>query len=609
MTLVEGRIASDEDVALARRRALRLAEVLGMPAQEREPLAAVVAAAAAQALRHGGAHIDFFLTWAVREPMLLIEVSDVGPGHADLAATFASLIRADATDERAGAEGLAVLDHVHVTSTPGSGTTLELGRTLQQPAVLSDESLEALAAHTLAEGGGDPGTDAHRRARELRRSLHAMRRRWSEIEQAAGRVALLDRLGEVFGPLQPSDVLLRSAALTIVPAWADACTVILEDWKSDRVHQVTALAPRDGRADASVILAQTPPDGALASELGIDPEPLARADSRLVRAAIDRAGAGEGLDAGPLAEHLAVVPLRDRGQPFGVLGVGRARQPFSGDDQSLIRSIANRLAVSHQNARVLAVLQGATQHRDRILGIVAHELRRPLNALSLDIERLKDSGDDESQARAIHRLDDSVRFMDRLVADLLDVSSFERGLLSMNRRALAVGPLVEEVVASQAQRFHDAGVRLEVSIEAELPEVWGDRHRLEQVLGNLLDNALAHAPRGSTARVQVALARSKRVVLSVTDEGPGIPREEQARVFNAFFRGSTSRRKGMGLGLKIAREIVLGHEGRIWLRSQPGAGAAFHVSLPVGPPRSRSVRDASRRGDASSTDPTRPAEP
>jgi signal transduction histidine kinase len=92
---------------------------------------------------------------------------------------------------------------------------------------------------------------------------------------------------------------------------------------------------------------------------------------------------------------------------------------------------------------------------------------------------------------------------------------------------------------------------------------------------------VAHAPRGTEVTVTVARRRGKRVAVTVRDHGPGIPREEQPHVFNAFFRGSTSRRRGMGLGLMIAREIVLGHGGRIWLRSQPGDGATFHFSVPI----------------------------
>ncbi|MBK7976439.1 MAG: hypothetical protein IPK07_25270 [Deltaproteobacteria bacterium] len=244
-------------------------------------------------------------------------------------------------------------------------------------------------------------------------------------------------------------------------------------------------------------------------------------------------------------------------------------------------SIADRLAVSHHNARLFATAQGATQSRDRVLWMVAHELRRPLNGLSLGIESLKDTRDPESEARSIARLEDSVARMDRLVGDLLDVSSFERGLLSLTLRPLDLAPLVAEVIAELTPRFEEGGVSIAATIDPDLPRVRGDRYRLQQVLGNLLDNALNHAPRGTAVEVKVTRGRGKRVGITVRDHGPGIPREEQAHVFNAFFRGSRARRRGMGLGLMLAREIVLGHGGRIWLRSRPGEGATFHFSLPV----------------------------
>ncbi len=581
VTLVEGRLADDADVERIGGRVRALARILGVRDVDCESLGEIADRVARRTVREaGGGHADVFLTWAVGEPMLVTEVHvapapDAGrssdAGEADLLAS----------EEVEAAR--RVLDHVHVSGAVGNGRTIELGRALRDPEALSDRRLELLADHAAAEMESVPAS-VHRRSRHLVRALQAMRRRWAEIRQSAGRLALLDRLGEAFGPLRPSDVLLRSVALTIVPSWADGCAVILEDSKGERFHHVTALAAPGAAADRDPVLAFTPPEGATASELGIDSTQLARADLRVAHAAFDRAAAGEGLEVGAMREHVVVAPLRDRDQALGILAVARANTPFSADDLGLLQSIASRLAVSHQNARILAMLQGASQSRDRVLGMVAHELRRPLNVLSLDIARLENAAEDDARVRAVQRLDESVQFMDRLVSDLLDVSSFERGLLSMHRRPLDLRAVVEDVTASQATRFENAGVRLRVVVDPRLPLCWGDRHRIHQVLGNLVDNALAYAPRGTEVHVRATLARSRRVLVSVADQGPGIPHEEQAHVFKAFFRGSSSRRRGMGLGLMIAREIVLGHGGRIWLRSQPGAGTTFHFSLPIGTP-------------------------
>lgn len=578
VTLLDGALARDEDVARSRMRTARLGEALGIPEPDRTHLAELVAGVAEQALRHGGGQIEFVLTWGSREPMFLIEIGDRGSDVPD--PHTAELL--------AGAR--AVLDHVHVATTAGAGTTVPLGRGLRESSALSEDLLSGITAGADANAAADPASDVHRRTRELLRSLAAMRRHWAEVQQSARRLTLLDRLGEVFGPLQTTDVLLRSLALTLVPGWADGCVAILDEAKGERIHEVVALTPADGGADAPPVVHQTVSEGESAAALGVDPELVTRADASVVRDALTRAAATAAVDLASLLEHLVVAPLRHRGEPLGVLGVVRRGAPFSADDQAFVASIADRLAVSHHNGRLFANAQGATQSRDRVLWMVAHELRRPLNALSLGIERLKDARDAESEARSIARLEDSVSLMDRLVGDLLDVSSFERGLLSLSPRPLDLGGLVAEVIAELAPRFEAAGVVVEATIDPEPPRVRGDRYRLQQVLGNLLDNALNHAPRGTAVQVAVTRGRGKRVGVTVRDHGPGIPREEQAHVFNAFFRGSQSRRRGMGLGLMIAREIVLGHGGRIWLRSRPGEGATFHFSLPAESP----ARDAAK---------------
>lgn len=585
VTLVEGRLVDDADVERVGACVRALARILGVADADCESLGEIAGRAARRSVRDGaGGHADVFLTWAKGEPMLVAEVHVASEPNA---VRSSDAHEADVLASEELEVARRALDHVHVSGAVGNGRSIELGRALRDPDALSDRRLELLADHAAAEMESVPA-HVHRRSRHLVRTLQAMRRRWTEIRQSAGRLALLDRLGEAFGPLQPSDALLRSVALTIVPSWADGCALILEDSKGERFHHVTALASPGGASDREPLLTFTPPEGATASELGIDSAQLARADPRVAHAAFDRAAAGEGLEVGAMREHVVVAPLRDRDQALGILAVARASMPFSSDDLGLLQSIASRLAVGHQNARILAMLQGASQSRDRVLGMVAHELRRPLNVLSLGIARLENAADDDARARAVQRLDESVRFMDRLVSDLLDASSFERGLLSMHRRPLDLRALVEDVAAAQATRFENAGVRLVVVVDPALPHCWGDRHRLHQVLGNLVDNALAHAPRGTEVHVRATLARSRRVLISVADQGPGIPREEQPHVFQAFFRGSSSRRRGMGLGLMIAREIVLGHGGRIWLRSQPGAGTTFHFSLPMGtPPETR----------------------
>ena len=274
---------------------------------------------------------------------------------------------------------------------------------------------------------------------------------------------------------------------------------------------------------------------------------------------------------------------------FAVVGAARGFGPFTH------RALNERLlylqafmGVVAGTALVLgaavAERRRAVRARDDFLAVAAHELRTPLSALVLQLGALLRSlrasaaGPEDP---TVVRAEKAVRVTDRLarlVESLLDVSRVAAGRLVLQREECDLGAIARDVSARVADQARQAGCELRVHAAAPAIGRW-DHLRLEQVLANLLSNALVHGA-GQPVDVTVAAA-ADTATLTVQDGGPGIPAGEAARVFDRFEQAPEARnRGGLGLGLYIARQIVAAHRGTIRVSSAPGAGARFVVELP-----------------------------
>lgn len=230
--------------------------------------------------------------------------------------------------------------------------------------------------------------------------------------------------------------------------------------------------------------------------------------------------------------------------------------------------------------------------KSQLLSIVSHELRTPLASIKgFTTTLLRDdvNWDEATQRDFLKIIDDESDRLGELIDNLLDMSQTEAGALRMDREAVQLRNLIRE--AQERVARHSDTHWFVLDLPAQLPRVWADPRRVRQVLNNLLENAIKYSPSGGQITITCEV-EGDFVVVSVADQGPGIPSEYIDRVFDRFFQvdsASTRKSGGIGLGLAIAKGIVEGHGGRIWVESTPGQGSVFRFTLPL-------LREVDHRG-------------
>lgn len=233
-------------------------------------------------------------------------------------------------------------------------------------------------------------------------------------------------------------------------------------------------------------------------------------------------------------------------------------------------------------------LGNAEQAKKRMIADIAHELRTPITAVRSALEGLRD-GLIEPSEETFTSLHNRILLLTRLVGDLHQLALADAGRLSIQRMPTSIASIIDGIVETIDVQAEDAGLRLISSVDPDLPLLEVDHHRIEQVLLNLLANAIRHTPSGGEIRISARLVDAD-VRISVCDTGPGIAPTDLPHVFDRFFRADESRSTGMealgeggsaGLGLPIAKALVETHGGRIWAVNRPEGGACFHVSLPA----------------------------
>jgi two-component system sensor histidine kinase BaeS len=253
--------------------------------------------------------------------------------------------------------------------------------------------------------------------------------------------------------------------------------------------------------------------------------------------------------------------------------LGSRAQVHSEDEIGQLADSFNRMADN---------LARSDELRRRMTADIAHELRTPLSVIRGQIEAIQDGifPPDATHLAPIH---EEILLLNRLIEDLRTLTLADAGQLTLQKAAVNPGALVRRTVAKFGPLAAERDIILTVELAPQLPSVVIDTHRIEQVLTNLLANALRHTPPQGVVTLR-AEADQRRLLIAVADTGPGIPPEDIPRLFDRFWRGDKSRardRGGAGLGLAIARQLVEAHGGTIWAESQPESGTTFHFALPL----------------------------
>ncbi|HEX2693115.1 MAG TPA: PAS domain S-box protein [Gemmatimonadaceae bacterium] len=425
------------------------------------------------------------------------------------------------------------------------------------------------------------------RSEEQTRLLEREHAARAEAESSQQRAALLAEASRILSASFDYQTTLAALVRLTVPALADYCA--LDIVEGEDTFQRIGEAHVDPSKSSLLREVATFPRSALTDNHPLirvltKGEPVLEAEitTEFIHAAFAEPAQRATVEAlGP--RSLICVPLVNSGKPLGALtlvtsGSGRI---YDEADLSLAADVARRAAIVVEHARLFHEAQQATRARDDVLAVVAHDLRNPLNTVTMavslmlentPVERVQERRQVEIVRRAADR-------MNRMIQDLLDVKRIEGGRLSMDLQPEEVGPLVTDTIEMLRPLAVGSSIVLESAVAENLPPVVADAARIQQVLSNLVGNAVKFTPRAGQVTV-TAESMGTEVRFGVVDTGPGIPPEQVPHIFGRFWQAKPSDRRGIGLGLAIAKGIIEAHSGRIWVESRVGSGSTFYFTLP-----------------------------
>lgn len=418
--------------------------------------------------------------------------------------------------------------------------------------------------------------ELNRQAREAREAAERSRGRLEALARASDQIAM---------SLDPNEA-LRELATRVVPEFGDFCVTYALEGESIEClgygHTDPAKLPLVRALGTSVPISIDDPVGP--GRVICAGEPHLEA---VVAGSQARALACEG----DLSEHpigalaprsLMIVPLKARGRILGAIAFGATDDSgrcFGEEDLNVANELANRAALLVDNARLYADATAAVRARDDLMAVVSHDLRDPLQAISAatDLLSFDPEGDHTESIRTIGIASAQMR---SLVEDLLDVARIESGRLTVEKKPVDAARVAAKMRTLFRSQVDAKRVRLECTFADDLPPVLADGRRVEQVLSNLIGNALKSVGVGGV--VEVGAERWEgEIRVFVADDGCGIAENDLARIFDRFWRHDESEGVGAGLGLTVAKGIVEAHGSTIEVESQLGAGSRFSFTLPV----------------------------
>jgi signal transduction histidine kinase len=273
------------------------------------------------------------------------------------------------------------------------------------------------------------------------------------------------------------------------------------------------------------------------------------------------------------------LPLVARGHLAGVLSLFRSNRGFDRDELTFAEDLARLAALALENSLLLDTVRAALRSREEIVSVVSHDLRNPVAAVKmLSRAALRDLGSD-SRTENILLIAKAAEQMDALIRDLLDVNRLDAGKLTIHAEPLDPSDLLNGSLQTLLPLVEEKSIELDLQLEPGLPKVMADSERVQQTISNLIGNAIKFTPSGGKIIVRTR-STGGELIVSVTDNGAGIPAEQLPKVFDRYWQSARTDREGAGLGLAIAKGIVEGHGGRIWIESTRGEGTTASFTLP-----------------------------
>ena len=399
-----------------------------------------------------------------------------------------------------------------------------------------------------------------------------------EAETSRRRLALLAEAGRLLSASFDTSTMLPAVARLVVPSLGDVCAIDLLGGPGTVARTVIEPEESAGAMARMIACARV-----RTLELGA-PLVCATDGEEDEEEEVDDDFAQE-LRARGFAFGLT-IPLRSRARVQGVLTVLSRRSALDPADVTLAGELADRIAMALDRVDLYQRAVSAARAREELLATVSHDLRSPLHTILFSatlLERGSLSPTSE-EGRHVGRIQRTAEYMQRLLRDLVDSAKIEAHRFLVDREPCPVASLVSDVVEMMLPLAANKSIRIEMDLDTSAAGavIWLDRVRMAQVLTNLIGNAVKFTPESGSIVVR-AERSPEELVLSVRDTGPGIPEEDRERLFDRFWQARRTAKLGAGLGLFIARGIVLAHGGTIWVESELGASSTFYVAIPAAP--------------------------
>ena len=457
-----------------------------------------------------------------------------------------------------------------------------------------------IAFHPMASGGVVIFTDlTDERRIEQERTLYLQKEKDARVvaDESRRRSEFLAQASAVIGAsLSPNDI-LSSVARLCASGFADWCFVdVVENEGELSLAAMASRNPtesvesRDAHLRALTTLSSEHPLQRViaAAHLEVIPDPEHPDEPRDLPADLKRIG----------ARSMIATPLCARGRVLGALTAVREEtsSDFTSDDVRMFEDLAQRVALAIDNTRLFLEAQAANHAKDEFLATLSHELRTPLTATLGWARMLRMGGlDQETFDSALETIQRSTEVQSQIIEDILDVSRIVTGKLAVDMHSVDFAAVITAAVESVRPTADAKHIQIDLAVDAGVAPLWGDARRLQQIVWNLLTNAIKFTPESGRVKVEF-FGRPKTAVLQISDSGRGIPAEFLPHVFDRFRQAdgaSTREHGGLGLGLAIVRHLVELHNGSIRAESEgEDRGARFIVELPLSRKRARAAEDA-----------------